>query len=128
MQWIKKNMIVIIILVVIIVGGVWYGMSGGGAGDTALLTTDVVNDSGSPTEDAVDRDLVETLLTLRAITLSGTIFADPAFKTLQDFGTTIVPEPVGRPNPFAPISGYSPQGQTNIDVQTQSQTQGATRR
>jgi hypothetical protein len=24
--------------------------------------------------------------------------------SLQDFGTTIVPEPVGRENPFAPLS------------------------
>lgn len=112
MQWIKKNMMLIGILVVIVVGGVWYGMSGGGVQNEPLLTTDVVNDSGSPTEDAVDRDLVETLLTLRAITLSGTIFADPAFKALQDFGTTIVPEPVGRPNPFAPIGGAQPQPQT----------------
>lgn len=93
----------ILILVVIIVAGVWYGMSGGGTAEEQLLTTETVNDSGSPTEDTADRDLVETLLTLRAITLSGTIFADPAFRTLQDFGTTIVPEPVGRPNPFAPL-------------------------
>lgn len=124
MQWIKKNMVVVIILVVVIVGGVWYGMSGGGTQSEQLLTTEVINDSGSPTEDAVDRDLVETLLTLRAITLSGTIFADPAFKALQDFGTTIVPEPVGRPNPFAPVSG----GQSNIQIQQPSGTQGAPRR
>ena len=114
------------VLVVIIVGGVWYGMSGGGVESAQLLTTDVVNDSGSPTEDTVDRDLVETLLTLRAITLSGTIFNDPAFKALQDFGTTIVPEPVGRPNPFAPISSGQPQTQTQTQPQTQTQTQPQT--
>ena len=124
MQWIKKNMFIIIILVIVVVGGVWYGMSGGGAQNEQLLTTDVVGDSGSPTEDAVDRDLVETLLTLRAITLSGTIFADPAFKSLQDFGTTIVPEPVGRPNPFAPVGS-----QSNIQIQQQpTGSQGAPRR
>ncbi|MBP9757994.1 MAG: hypothetical protein KBD06_05320 [Candidatus Pacebacteria bacterium] len=116
MEKIKKNMLWIIVLVVVVVGGVWYGMSGGGVENAQLLTTDVVNDSGSPTADTVDRDLVETLLTLRAITLSGTIFNDPAFKVLQDFGTTIVPEPVGRDNPFAPIGG-------NTQVQTQNQLQ-----
>lgn len=110
-----------LVLVVIIVGGVWYGMSGGGVENAQLLTTDVVNDSGSPTEDTVDRDLVETLLTLRAITLSGTIFSDPSFKALQDFGTTIVPEPVGRDNPFAPINN----GQTQIQTQAAGAAQGA---
>jgi hypothetical protein len=127
MQWIKKNMLLIGILVIVIVGGVWYGMSGGGVQEGPLLTTDVVNDSGSPTEDTVDRDLVETLLTLRAITLSGTIFNDPAFKALQDFGTTIVPEPVGRSNPFAPV-GNAQQGRDSNIQQTQQQTQGGPRR
>ncbi len=99
-------------LVIVIVGGVFYGMSGGGVVDQPLLTTEVINDSGSPSEETADRDLVETLLTLRAITLSGTIFTDPAFRTLQDFGTTIVPEPVGRQNPFAPIG----QQQNNVTL------------
>lgn len=125
MQWIKKNMLLMGVLIVIIVGGVWYGMSGGGVESTQLLTTDVVNDSGSPTTDTVDRDLVETLLTLRAITLSGTIFNDPAFKALQDFGTTIVPEPVGRDNPFAPINGAQPQPQSQ--TQAAGAAQGAAR-
>lgn len=93
----------VFVLVAIIVGGVWYGMSGGGATPEALLTTDIV-DTGSPSANSEDRELVETLLTLRAITLSGTIFEDPAFRVLQDFGTTIIPEPVGRQNPFAPIN------------------------
>jgi hypothetical protein len=108
MDWIKKHMMLVLVLVVIVVVGVWYGMSGGGAAPEALLTTETV-DGGSPTANTEDRELVETLLTLRAITLSGTIFEDPAFKALQDFGTTIVPEPVGRPNPFAPISRFTPQ-------------------
>jgi hypothetical protein len=120
MDWIKKHIILILVLVVVIVGGVWYGMSGGGTASQTLLTTDVVNDSGSPSEDTVDRDLVETLLTLRAITLSGTIFTNPAFKSLQNFNTTIVPEPVGRANPFAPIGSQS--------SQTAAGQPGATRR
>ncbi len=91
------------VLVIVVIVGVWYGMSGGGVAPEAMLTTETIND-GSPTASTEDRELVETLLTLRAITLSGTIFSDPAFKVLQDFGTTIIPEPVGRQNPFAPIS------------------------
>src|SRR4051812_35513348 len=105
MDWIKKHFVIVLILIIVVVIGVWYGMSGGGAAPTSNLTTETVGDTGSPTADEQDRDLVETLLTLRAITLSGTIFTDPAFKSLQDFGTTIIPEPVGRDNPFAPYRG-----------------------
>lgn len=95
-------MILFGVLIVVLVGAVLYGMtSGGGVVDDSLLTTEVI-DSGSPSEDSADRELVESLLTLRAISLSGTIFNDPAFQKLQDFGTMIVPEPVGRANPFAP--------------------------
>lgn len=104
-------MMMVGVLVVVLVGGVWYGMSGGGAAQEQLLTTETVGD-GSPSENVADRDLVETLLTLRAISLSGNIFNDPAFKTLQDFGTNIIPEPVGRPNPFAPIGRNQPNPQT----------------
>jgi hypothetical protein len=102
MQWIKQHMLLFVLLIVLVVGALWYGMSGGGTEEVPLLTTETV-DGGSPTDNAEDRELVESLLTLRAITLSGTIFSDPAFKTLQDFGTTIIAEPVGRLNPFAPL-------------------------
>ena len=56
-------------------------------------------------ESGIDRSVIDTLLTLRAVSLSGTIFAEPAFTTLRDFGTQIIPEPVGRQNPFAPLQG-----------------------
>lgn len=54
---------------------------------------------------SVDGDVVGVLLQLRAVSLSGTIFTDPAFQALQDFGSEIIPEPVGRQNPFAPLGG-----------------------
>ena len=63
-----------------------------------LLTTEGVGGNGA------DKGIVDTLLTLRAVSLSGSIFDDPAFASLRDFGTQITAEPVGRENPFAPIS------------------------
>ena len=98
-------------LVIVVVGGVWYGMTSDSGSNGSLITTEVV-DSGSPSEDSADRELVESLLTLRSITLSGTIFTDPAFQGLQDFGTPIVAEPVGRENPFAPLRAQTSQSQT----------------
>ncbi len=64
-----------------------------------LLTTQDLTVQGSS-----DGDVVETLLQLRTITLAGTILSDPAFLRLVDTGTQIMPEPVGRPNPFLPIT------------------------
>lgn len=82
----------------------------------ALLTTeDLTTSSGA------DKDVVETLLQLRAITLSGTIFSDPAFVALKDNGTQIVPEPVGRENPFLPLPGM-----TQAPTQTATTTRAAT--
>jgi len=92
-------------LVILIVGGValagmvWYSFLRD-RGDGSLLQTD---DLTVATE--ADSDIVTTLLELRAVSLSGTIFTDPAFLLLQDFGSEIIPEPVGRPNPFAPLPG-----------------------
>ena len=78
--------------------GAWWVFSSGPQ-DDALLATEGPAGGG-----IVDKDLVGTLLQLRAVSLGGTIFSDPAFIELQDFGTQIIPEPVGRENPFAPTS------------------------
>ena len=89
----------------------WWGLSGDGSSDPLLTAEDT---SGSILS---DRGIVDTLLQLRAVSLSGTIFSDPAFASLQDFGTQIVPEPIGRPNPFAPFTARStstPAGSTQL--------------
>lgn len=86
-----------------IAGLVWYGFFSGSSSSDQVLTTA----STDGVADSLDQGLVNTLLTLRAITLSGSIFSEPVFQELQDFSTEIVPEPVGRPNPFAPLSPVS---------------------
>ena len=82
-------------------GGVWFGLSQD-SDPEPLLTSEIVP-TGSPSTDSADQELVESLLALRAVTLNVSIFDDPAFRSLKDFGTTIVPEPIGRENPFAPL-------------------------
>lgn len=83
---------------ILIAVGAWWFLSAEPQDDSLLATENVAGGG------LVDKDLVGTLLQLRAVSLGGTIFSDPAFMALQDFGTQIVPEPVGRPNPFAPTS------------------------
>lgn len=62
-----------------------------------LVTTDDQTSS-------VSQGLLVTLSNLHTIRLDATIFTNPVFLSLNDFGVTIPPENVGRPNPFAPFS------------------------
>lgn len=87
-------MFIIVIAGIVIAGGVWYTLRGEGSAQTIVTTQ---TEGGT-----AEKEVVDTLLALRAVTLSGTIFSDPAFQTLKDFGVQIVPEAVGRVNPFAP--------------------------
>ena len=101
MSWIMHNKLIFIVLIGVIAGGAWYGLSISGAPEPLLVTT--TPEGTSVSAQSTDQEIIGTLLALRAVTLSGSIFSDPSFVTLQDFGTTIVPEPVGRENPFAPL-------------------------
>lgn len=99
-----SNKIVVLILAGIVVAGVvWFSFLRD-RGNTPLLQTQDMTAGG-----AVDSDVVAILLELRSVSLSGTIFSDPAFASLQDFGSPIVQEPVGRSNPFAPLENRSVQ-------------------
>lgn len=99
----------IIILALVVAGVAWWGLSGVGSSPSSLLTTQSVDSSLSP----ADQSLVATLLQLRAVKLDGTILSEPAFKALSDFSTKIVPEPVGRDNPFAPFSVQTTQSENS---------------
>lgn len=59
----------------------------------------------SPLEGVLGRDLLLTLERLKSTNLDTSVFQDPVFTSLQDFGVAIAPQPVGRRNPFAPFEG-----------------------
>jgi hypothetical protein len=94
--------IAIIAIVIVIAGGMWYGLtSSSSPASTGVLSSSATDSSG-------DQSIVSTLLALQSITLSGAIFSNPAYATLKDFTTAIVPEPAGRPDPFAPLPSSAP--------------------
>src|ERR1044071_3618150 len=64
--------------------------------DTQLLTA-----TNAPTEQSAG--LLLTLANLHTLQLDNSIFSDPVFLSLTDFGVQIDPQNVGRRNPFAPI-------------------------
>lgn len=68
-----------------------------GSGDEDVLVSE---DAAAPT---VGGDLIVLLGRLQSLSLDSTVFSNPIFRNLVDFGVELVPEPVGRSNPFAPI-------------------------
>ena len=101
MHYILDHKIAAVVVVVLIIGGAWYGFTQTSTPAAVLTTTSV--DSSNPT----DQDLVTTLLQLQAVSLNGAVLTDPSFLSLKDFTTQVVTEPVGRSNPFAPLSSQS---------------------
>jgi len=86
-------MYIIIILIAVI--GYWAYNAFLSGGSDALLTTQTV----SP----LSQEILTTLSSLNTIRLDNTIFSDPVFTSLTDYGVTIPPENIGRRNPFAPL-------------------------
>lgn len=96
----KKNKILLIVFVAVALLFAWFTLSGGSnTAPSRVLTT-----ASSSSRVAVDQDILRLLLDMRSISLDGSVFNTPAFVLLRDFGREIVPEPVGRENPFAPTN------------------------
>jgi hypothetical protein len=82
-----------VVLVALLVLGYYYWGGSGSTPEPTLTQQDV----------SLSQDLLLTLNNLHAIKLDPSIFSDPLFQSLTDFGVTIPPQPTGRPNPFAPV-------------------------
>ena len=98
MQTILQHKFLLVLSGLVVAGIVWYGLSPSSA------LPDLVSTPDSEGGTQADPGIVSTLLTLRSVKLDGAIFSRPAFKELDDISTEIVSEPVGRANPFAPLS------------------------
>ncbi len=92
----KTTLIGLVLLAVVVWGYFTFFGSSGGAPLTAV----------SP-DSALSGNLLTTLNSLHTIKLDDSIFTDPVFLSLSDFGTTLAPEPAGRGNPFAPTGAAS---------------------
>ena len=107
MGFLKKYKTIFIIVIVVIAGGIAYNTLFKSDNEN-LLTSDIGILSSEESAAAVaENDLLNLLLDIRSIKLDGNIFSKETFKSLEDFGQEIIPEPVGRENPFAPIGFVS---------------------
>lgn len=98
---IKQYQNVIVIAVVIIIAFIVYTYFFAGKA-TPILDEQTVNQAAP-----ADQDLISLLLELKGITLDESLFSDSAFTSLQDFSKELVPEAIGRPNPFAPLGAQA---------------------
>ena len=94
------------LIVISVLGALALGAKGAVTSDVG---GDVNNDSNSPLTSTVisgsqvGAELVVALRQLNALKLDRSIFSNPIFLNLQDFGLEVVPEPYQRNNPFAPV-------------------------
>lgn len=93
----SKTIPLIIALIVIIAGIYWYSSSRTG-NESPLI---VNNDSQNQVQTKFQTLVVE----LSSISFNTSIFSDERFNALVDITAPISPEPVGRLDPFAVVTG-----------------------
>jgi hypothetical protein len=108
MDFLKQNKLAILIGVLLLAGLFVYMNFFTAPAQDPLTTTS--------SDTALSQDLLVTLQNLHTIKLDNSIFSDPAFKSLTDFGVTIPSEEVGRRNPFAPLQAGGAAGGSTINV------------
>jgi hypothetical protein len=97
-----KNIIIIVVIIAVL--GLGYNFFFNAPAAPALVSTAGVAAVPGQVENPIGQEFLTTLLNIRSIKLDDSIFANPAFLSLSDFTTTLVPEGnEGRSNPFAPI-------------------------
>ena len=97
MDFLFKHKIVVGVIVLVLTGFAWYMLAGSSGSGEAVLVSENVHEI--PPE---AQELLNSLETLKSVDLGGSIFQNPSFHWLKDFSTPIIPEPLGRTNPFAP--------------------------
>jgi hypothetical protein len=94
----RRNMSVAALIIVLFGAGVYF-LSGKGGGE--VTTTETLPGS---TSEVTFLGLASELDT---VSFNNAIFTDQRFLVLQDIHTGVIPEQVGRTDPFAPLAGVA---------------------
>lgn len=98
----KKTIIIAVVAVVLVIVYFYFqGSPSNVSSSGSLLSGAAV--SGSD----VGSSELALLNQIQSLRIDTSVFSDPAFQSLQDYSVAIPTENVGRPNPFAPLSGMS---------------------
>jgi hypothetical protein len=93
MDTIIKNKTAIVSLVLLILAFFFYSMFFGDDSETLI----------APANTAAGTELIALSKELSGISFSQDLFSTPAYRMLVDFGSEVLPQPTGRPNPFGII-------------------------
>lgn len=100
MDFIKQNKLTIGVTVVVALAAIVYFMYFSGGSSAPTLS--------SSTSSTVSQTLLVQLQSLTTIKLDNSVFSNPVFISLTDFGVTIPPENSGRTDPFLPTFSSAP--------------------
>ncbi len=95
---------IFLVLVCFIIYSQFFAPSGNQAPSGLIQTSATGANGGAPDPNS---DLISQLVALQNVSFKTDLLIDPAFVSLQDFSRSLVLQPIGRPNPFAPISGVA---------------------
>jgi len=104
MNKLAKSPSTIIGLIVIVLLGLAYFFFFSSPETPALSATNVASS-------AAEQSFAALVTQLAPITFNLKVFSDARFASLTDLSTPIAPEPSGRTDPFAPVSGTKGAGQ-----------------
>ncbi len=108
----KKNIIIGIVAVVVLFAAYSFFVKKDPSETAALVSV-----ASSENENTVGREFLTVLLQIKSLKLDESIFAQDSFKSLQDFSSVIVAQPVGRKNPFSPLERSAlPPSNNNIST------------
>lgn len=94
----KKTMITILVVLVLAVIYLYFLGDEGPTASSLLVGTEV---------GGIGATELSLLNQMKSLHIDTSLFSDPAYEALVDYSVAIQPEPVGRPDPFAPVNGVS---------------------
>ncbi|TSC67037.1 MAG: hypothetical protein G01um101472_556 [Parcubacteria group bacterium Gr01-1014_72] len=97
----KKNLLIIAGLIVLAALAYFYFRDAVEVPEGTATLTGELGGGGSASQ--LTADLVPLILQLQSIKLNRAFFDDSVFKSLRDITIELLRQPVGRPNPFAPV-------------------------
>lgn len=95
----SKSLIGIVVLIIIVL--VYFFLTGNKAPESQTLVQLQV----TPEANTTSSRILSLLNLIENLNIDTEIFSNSAFQSLEDYSIPIPDVPVGRPDPFAPISG-----------------------
>jgi hypothetical protein len=93
-----RTNVILIVLALLVAAGALYMLFARGDEESTVSETE------APGTEA-ERSFLALTAEIGSISFETSVFTDPRFSALRDIRTQIVPETLGRPDPFAPLQG-----------------------